>query len=650
MQSAGVGAAAAAAIATAGARAWVGVAASNGSIQSNGGSDNAAEGRHGLTKKVGWQEIRPHRLGSPTTPHALKGEPLAHRRRLRKLTNNLRLAPYRFFSSLVFETVITLQRSIILAHVRNNPTAPDAETRSDHAWRVGQVGFKLICHAPLMPDNGLLDDDPSDSLDDVLEVRNGGGFQRTRRPTLHDFVEVECKGATESAASLTGGHSSERLSELIGSMHCTYRSLTVAMGSDASIPVAGSPGDHVGRKPPRVPGRRDSIGDAPEGLGLVGADVEQLSCSPGSDFGGLAEPPMMSTADANRTSPTAESSGNAIELRWTEPPTTVLVVCKPHGGPALETALETALEILVRQERIQVWVEPSVKQELPRLTNTLYTWDAMPFAADDAINKPPEWLVSKLDLVVTLGGDGTVLWVSNLLGHGPMPPVAAVALGSLGFMTPLPADNLVCCLRGVLRGGFMLTLRHRLHCRIVRNGEHRGRSFDSLPLAPGAARAEEWVVMNECTVDRGVSPFLTSLKAYCNDTFITDVQGDGLIVSTPSGSTAYSLAAGGSMVHPQVPCFLFTPICPHSLSFRPLVFPDSVKLRLTVPGDSRATMWASFDGKGRTQLNAGDSVVIRLSPWPMPTICLKDDTGDWFRSVRHNLHFNLRQQQGGATS
>eukprot|EP00878_Enallax_costatus_P043952 GHUV01052075.1.p2 GENE.GHUV01052075.1~~GHUV01052075.1.p2 ORF type:complete len:106 (+),score=19.65 GHUV01052075.1:347-664(+) len=103
------------------------------------------------------------------------------------------------------------------------------------------------------------------------------------------------------------------------------------------------------------------------------------------------------------------------------------------------------------------------------------------------------------------------------------------------------------------------------------------------------------------------------------------------------------------MVHPQVPCILFTPICPHSLSFRPLMFPDYCQLCIQVPVDSRGHVWASFDGKDRTELVPGDAVVIRLSKWPVPSVAAEaDPSGDWFSAVRECLHWNLRKVQGGA--
>ncbi|KAH7434023.1 hypothetical protein KP509_07G097300 [Ceratopteris richardii] len=142
-----------------------------------------------------------------------------------------------------------------------------------------------------------------------------------------------------------------------------------------------------------------------------------------------------------------------------------------------------------------------------------------------------------------------------------------------------------------------------------------------------------------------MSSFLTSLDCHCDNSYVTRVQGDGLIISTTSGSTAYSLAAGGSMVHPQVPGILFTPICPHSLSFRPLILPEYVTLRVQVSPHSRGKAWASFDGKDRQELQAGDELQCTTSLWPVPTMCEMDSTQDFLRSVREGLHWNMRGAQ-----
>jgi len=104
------------------------------------------------------------------------------------------------------------------------------------------------------------------------------------------------------------------------------------------------------------------------------------------------------------------------------------------------------------------------------------------------------------------------------------------------------------------------------------------------------------------------------------------------------------------MVHPEVQSILLTPICPHSLSFRPVVFPDHMTLTVEVPKDSRAEMWCSFDGKHRTKLSPGDAVDIRSSRWPVPMISALGATDDWFLSVREGLHWNQRKVQKGLGS
>lgn len=114
----------------------------------------------------------------------------------------------------------------------------------------------------------------------------------------------------------------------------------------------------------------------------------------------------------------------------------------------------------------------------------------------------------------------------------------------------------------------------------------------------------------ELVLDRGANPALSLVEVFIDQEHLTTIQADGVVVSTPTGSTAYSLAAGGSLVHPDLPAILLTPICPHSLSFRPILLPDSIQLRLFVPFDARSTVFASFDGKGRVELN-------RTSPFPV---------------------------------
>ena len=114
-----------------------------------------------------------------------------------------------------------------------------------------------------------------------------------------------------------------------------------------------------------------------------------------------------------------------------------------------------------------------------------------------------------------------------------------------------------------------------------------------------------------------------------------------------TGSTAYSLAAGGPLCMPSIPGILLTPICPHALSFRPAVFPDSVALRIALPPGSRqATAQVCFDGKSPQVLYPGDAVVVTTSVWPLPAVCRDDQHIDWFRGVKQKLLWNERSIQG----
>ncbi|KAK4793353.1 hypothetical protein SAY86_023788 [Trapa natans] len=323
---------------------------------------------------------------------------------------------------------------------------------------------------------------------------------------------------------------------------------------------------------------------------------------------------------------TASRSSKQISLKWETPPQTVLVLTKPNST-TVRVLCADMVRWLREQKNLNIYVEQRVKEEL--LSNSCFFKFVETWGDDREFSD----LHTKVDLVVTLGGDGTVLWAASMF-KGPVPPIVPFSLGSLGFMTPFYSERYQECLDSVMKGPISITLRHRLQCRVIRD------------KAKHEYEAEEPIlVLNEVTIDRGISSYLTNLECYCDSSFVTRVQGDGLILSTTSGSTAYSLAAGGSMVHPQVPGILFTPICPHSLSFRPLILPEHVTIRIQVPFNSRSPAWASFDGKDRKQLAAGDALVCSMAAWPVPTACLEDSTGDFLRSIQDGLHWNQRKTQ-----
>mmetsp|Transcript_23201 Transcript_23201/g.16498 ORF Transcript_23201/g.16498 Transcript_23201/m.16498 type:complete len:151 (+) Transcript_23201:682-1134(+) len=120
-------------------------------------------------------------------------------------------------------------------------------------------------------------------------------------------------------------------------------------------------------------------------------------------------------------------------------------------------------------------------------------------------------------------------------------------------------------------------------------------------------------VLNEIVLDRGPSPYSVQLDIYIDDNFFTRLVGDGVILSTPTGSTAYNMSAGGSIVQANTPCICLTPLAPHSLSFRPLILPAQSVIKLVKPADGRTAAWVALDGATRFKLSDGDAVEIKGS-------------------------------------
>jgi NAD+ kinase len=261
-----------------------------------------------------------------------------------------------------------------------------------------------------------------------------------------------------------------------------------------------------------------------------------------------------------------------------------------------------------------------ITEENPRFHDMLKYW------TPDLCWSQPE----KFDLVLTLGGDGTVLFTSWLFQR-IVPPVLSFSLGSLGFLTSFEFERYKDHLNRVMgEDGMRVNLRMRFTCTVYRDG----------PMGHEMEEGEQFEVLNELVIDRGPSPYVSNLELYGDNELLTVVQADGCIFSTPTGSTAYSLSAGGSLVHPDIPAILLTPICPHTLSFRPMVLSDTMLLRVSVPRNSRATAYCAFDGKGRIELKQGDHVTITASQYPFPTV-VRTDT-EWFDSVSRTLRWNVR--------
>ncbi|XP_059485812.1 NAD kinase-like isoform X3 [Neocloeon triangulifer] len=316
-------------------------------------------------------------------------------------------------------------------------------------------------------------------------------------------------------------------------------------------------------------------------------------------------------------------------LTWYKPPLTVLVIKKVRDASVLPPFVQL-VHWLIKEKNMVVFVENSVMDDSMLQANSSFqvVKDKLMTFQDGKDD-----LTDKIDFIICLGGDGTLLYAS-LLFQQSVPPVMAFHLGSLGFLTPFEFENFQEQVTNVLEGYAALTLRSRLRCIIMRKDDEKGH-----------VPSTNLLVLNEVVIDRGPSPYLSNIDLYLDGKHITSVQGDGLIVSTPTGSTAYAVAAGASMIHPSVPAIMVTPICPHSLSFRPIVVPAGVELKISVSPDSRNTSWVSFDGRNRQELRHGDSLRVTTSIYPVPSICAQDQISDWFDSLAECLHWNVRKRQ-----
>lgn len=265
---------------------------------------------------------------------------------------------------------------------------------------------------------------------------------------------------------------------------------------------------------------------------------------------------------------------------------------------------------------------------------------------------PPPFLPHTHLTPPQLGGDGTVLYASWLF-QKVVPPVLSFSLGSLGFLTKFDfADHASTLTRLFSSSGLTAGLRTRFEGTIMRSipgATSMPRNLRTELLTPTTTPTHRpfatKVILNEVVVDREPNATMSTTELYANDEFLTSVAADGICVATPTGSTAYSLAAGGSLCHPALLGMLVSAICAHSLTFRPVVLPDSVVLRVGVPYDARTSAWVSFDGRFRQRLEPGDYVTVVTSQYPFPTVQNRMDNKDWFDSIKRNMNWGDRVSQ-----
>jgi NAD+ kinase len=228
-----------------------------------------------------------------------------------------------------------------------------------------------------------------------------------------------------------------------------------------------------------------------------------------------------------------------------------------------------------------------------------------------------------LDLVVVLGGDGTLLSAARVTATIDV-PLLGVNLGSLGFLTEVPLQSLYSMLEAIGRGHADVEHRSLMQVDLLREDEVRGR----------------YLVFNDAVVNKTALARLNTYDLHIDKAFVSSYRADGMIVATPTGSTAYSLSAGGPVLMPSVKAFVITPVAPHSLTHRPLVVPDSVEIEIMLRSEEEVA-YLSLDGQPGLDLRDGDRVHCRRSEHQVNLF----RTGtDFFHVLRTKLKWGERQK------
>jgi NAD+ kinase len=239
--------------------------------------------------------------------------------------------------------------------------------------------------------------------------------------------------------------------------------------------------------------------------------------------------------------------------------------------------------------------------------------------------EPPEdeaAAVYLADLVIVMGGDGTLLHAARLI-QGRTVPILGLNLGSLGFMTEITVEDFYSTLDDVLAGHFRTESRLKLTCRLYRDG---------------AVVAED-EVLNDIVINKGALARMADHEMMIDGQYVTTYKADGVIVSTPTGSTAYSLSAGGPIVHPTVDCMIVTPICSHGLTQRPIVVPSERVITLELRRASE-DVYLTLDGQLGHPMQLGDKVEVHRSA--NRVLLVRNPRMGYFSILRQKLRWGER--------
>jgi NAD+ kinase len=246
-------------------------------------------------------------------------------------------------------------------------------------------------------------------------------------------------------------------------------------------------------------------------------------------------------------------------------------------------------------------------------------------SGDDWTVRGKDDLVKEVDMVLVLGGDGTLLGMADRIAEAGLTiPILGVNFGSLGFLTEVTLPELYTALESAVTG--RAGIEERL---MLRATTRRGQEVFGTHIA-----------LNDVVFTKTARSRLIDLSVWVDDEFLTHVKGDGLIVATPTGSTAYNLASGGPIVQPTVNALVVTPIAPHTLTHRPIVIPSSSTVRVEPQMEDRDEVFVTFDGQAGYELQSGDQVKVCSAGLPLRLV--RPSTCSYFEVLREKLKWGDR--------
>ncbi|MBA2735291.1 MAG: NAD(+)/NADH kinase [Pyrinomonadaceae bacterium] len=279
------------------------------------------------------------------------------------------------------------------------------------------------------------------------------------------------------------------------------------------------------------------------------------------------------------------------------------VVVKPNHKEAWKTACE-----------LSAWLERRGIDLIGNPHEQIERFDAEKCGIDPT---ETETFQSNADLIVVLGGDGTIISTARLTGDREV-PVLGINYGSLGYLTEFRIEEMFAALEMILEGNYEIDRRVMLDVEHWRDAEK---------LSVGR-------VLNDVVINKAVLARVIEIEVHLNRLFVNSFRADGLIISTPTGSTAYNLSAGGPIVYPSMNAIVLTPICPFTLTNRPIVMPDNAEIELKVRNESEGVV-LTLDGQIGYQMEANDRVLIRKSRTSF--ILVQPPNRNYFDVLRNKL-------------